>query len=174
MRRSTAPSWPMRAHEAALQAAVTTSVTSAGPSRRTVVLATGASDTTAGPWAVPGVDAITSSGRTRTGARRVIAACSSIDCPRSPTVMQVRFERVTKRFGRRLALRDVDLTVEAGECLVLLGPSGCGKTTFAAPGRRPGVGRLRAHPHRDRIVNDVPPSARDVAMVFQNYALYPT
>jgi len=87
--------------------------------------------------------------------------------------MQVRFERVTKRFGRRLALQDVDLTVEPGECLVLLGPSGCGKTTLlrlVAGLESADSGRILIG---DRIVNDVPPSARDVAMVFQNYALYP-
>jgi multiple sugar transport system ATP-binding protein len=87
--------------------------------------------------------------------------------------MQVRFERVTKRFGRRLALQDVDLTVDAGECLVLLGPSGCGKTTLlrlVAGLESADSGRILIG---DRVVNDVPPSARDVAMVFQNYALYP-
>ena len=87
--------------------------------------------------------------------------------------MRVRFERVSKRFGPHLALREVDLAVEPGECLVLLGPSGCGKTTLlrllagleAADAGRIFIG--------ERLVNAVPPAERDVAMVFQNYALYP-
>jgi multiple sugar transport system ATP-binding protein len=87
--------------------------------------------------------------------------------------MRVRFERVTKRFGEQPALRDVDLEVEPGECLVLLGPSGCGKTTLlrllagleTVDGGRLWIG--------EREVTQLPPAERDVAMVFQNYALYP-
>jgi multiple sugar transport system ATP-binding protein len=87
--------------------------------------------------------------------------------------MRVRFEGVTKRFGSHHALLDVTLDVQPGECLVLLGPSGCGKTTLLrllAGLETPNLGRIYIG---DRVVNDVPPPERDVAMVFQNYALYP-
>jgi ABC-type sugar transport system ATPase subunit len=87
--------------------------------------------------------------------------------------MRVRFENVGKRFGSHLALRGVDLDVEPGECVVLLGPSGCGKTTLLrllAGLESADEGSLYIG---DRRVNDVPPAERDVAMVFQNYALYP-
>jgi multiple sugar transport system ATP-binding protein len=87
--------------------------------------------------------------------------------------MRVRFENVGKRFGSHRALRGVDLDVEPGECVVLLGPSGCGKTTLLrllAGLDSADEGNLYIG---DRRVNDVPPAERDVAMVFQNYALYP-
>ena len=87
--------------------------------------------------------------------------------------MQVRFDQVAKRFGQHVALHDVDLEVQAGECMVLLGPSGCGKTTLLrllAGLETPDSGRISIG---DRVVNDVPPAQRDIAMVFQNYALYP-
>jgi ABC-type sugar transport system ATPase subunit len=87
--------------------------------------------------------------------------------------MRVRFEGVSKRFGAHAALHEVDLEIRAGECLVLLGPSGCGKTTLLrllAGLERADAGRIWIG---DRVVNDVEPAERDVAMVFQNYALYP-
>jgi ABC-type sugar transport system ATPase subunit len=80
---------------------------------------------------------------------------------------------VAKRFGAHRALDGVDLEIDDGECLVLLGPSGCGKTTLlrlVAGLERADAGRIWLG---DRIVNDVSPAERDVAMVFQNYALYP-
>jgi len=87
--------------------------------------------------------------------------------------MRVRFEQVTKRFGRHIAADAIDLDVAAGECLVLVGPSGCGKTTLLrllAGLEHVDAGRLWIG---ERLVNDVAPADRDVAMVFQNYALYP-
>jgi multiple sugar transport system ATP-binding protein len=87
--------------------------------------------------------------------------------------VRVRFEGVHKRYGSDRALGGVDLEINSGECLVLLGPSGCGKTTLL----RLLAGLEHADEGRiwigDRVVNDVEPAERDVAMVFQNYALYP-
>ena len=87
--------------------------------------------------------------------------------------MRVRFENVAKRFGAQPALHGADLEVEHGECMVLLGPSGCGKTTLLrllAGLETVDAGRLWIG---ERDVTHVPPAERDVAMVFQNYALYP-
>jgi multiple sugar transport system ATP-binding protein len=86
---------------------------------------------------------------------------------------QVAFLDVSKRFGSFTAVADLTLEVEDQEFLVLLGPSGCGKTTalrMVAGLEEPTDGTIRIG---DRVVNDVEPKDRDVAMVFQSYALYP-
>jgi multiple sugar transport system ATP-binding protein len=88
-------------------------------------------------------------------------------------VAQVSFEGVTKRFGDTTAVDDLTLTVSDGELLVLLGSSGCGKTTalrMVAGLEQVTEGTVSIG---DRVVNDVDPKDRDVAMVFQSYALYP-
>jgi multiple sugar transport system ATP-binding protein len=85
----------------------------------------------------------------------------------------VTFDHVTKRFGDVVAVNDLSLQVRDGEFLVLVGPSGCGKTTalrMLAGLEEETAGQIYIG---DRLVNDVPPKDRDIAMVFQNYALYP-
>jgi len=86
---------------------------------------------------------------------------------------QLSFEGVSKRFDNSLAVDSLDLEVHDGELLVLLGPSGCGKTTalrMVAGLEDVTTGTIRIG---DRVVNDIEPKDRDVAMVFQSYALYP-
>jgi multiple sugar transport system ATP-binding protein len=86
---------------------------------------------------------------------------------------EVRFEGVHKLFGSDPAVDDLNLHVADGEFLVLVGPSGCGKTTslrMLAGFERPTYGRIWID---DRVVNKIPPKARDIAMVFQSYALFP-
>ncbi len=85
----------------------------------------------------------------------------------------VSLEGVSKEYGTVPAVRDLTLEARAGEFLVLLGPSGCGKTTvlrLVAGLEDPSAGILRIG---NQVVNDVDPKDRDVAMVFQSYALYP-
>jgi multiple sugar transport system ATP-binding protein len=85
----------------------------------------------------------------------------------------ITFEHVTKQFDETKAVDDLSIQVEDGEFLVLVGPSGCGKTTalrMLAGLEEITSGRILIG---DRIVNNVAPGARDVAMVFQSYALYP-
>jgi ABC-type sugar transport system ATPase subunit len=80
---------------------------------------------------------------------------------------------VTKRYGEAVALQGVDLDIEPGEFLVLLGPSGCGKSTLLkiiAGLEDASEGEIYIN---GRLANYLPPKERDVAMVFQNYALYP-
>jgi multiple sugar transport system ATP-binding protein len=85
----------------------------------------------------------------------------------------ITFEHVTKRFDETTAVDDLNVEVADGEFLVLVGPSGCGKTTalrMLAGLEDITSGRILIG---DRVVNNVAPGARDVAMVFQSYALYP-
>ena len=86
----------------------------------------------------------------------------------------VTFEHVTKRYGDEVVgVDDLDLAIADGEFMVLVGPSGCGKTTAlrcVAGLEDITSGRLRIG---DRVVNRVPSKDRDIAMVFQSYALYP-
>ena len=85
----------------------------------------------------------------------------------------VTFDHVTKKYGDVTAVDDLNLEIQDGEFMVLVGPSGCGKTTslrMIAGLEEITAGTLRIG---DRVVNDVAPKDRDIAMVFQSYALYP-
>ncbi len=86
---------------------------------------------------------------------------------------QVTLEKVSKMFDQVTAVRDVNLTISDKEFVVLVGPSGCGKSTtlrMVAGLEEITAGTIKIG---ERVVNDVPPKDRDIAMVFQNYALYP-
>jgi len=86
---------------------------------------------------------------------------------------KVVLEGLTKKFGDVVAVNDVSIEIQDKEFLVLLGPSGCGKTTALrciAGLETPEAGNIYIG---DRLVNELPPKDRDVAMVFQSYALYP-
>ena len=87
--------------------------------------------------------------------------------------VSITIEKVTKRFGDNVVLKNIDVRIEAGEMFFLLGPSGCGKTTLlrAIAGLNgPDEGRILAG---DRDVTHLPPHVRDMGMVFQSYALWP-
>nr|MBP6676698.1 ATP-binding cassette domain-containing protein [Vitreoscilla sp.] len=85
----------------------------------------------------------------------------------------VRLVKVQKAYGEAVVLKDIDLHVRDGEFMVFVGPSGCGKSTLLRSiagleditGGELSIG--------GKVVNDVPPAERGVAMVFQSYALYP-
>jgi len=86
---------------------------------------------------------------------------------------EVIFEHVSKHFDGTTAVNDLSLDVADGEFLVLVGPSGCGKSTalrMLAGLEDVSEGRILIG---DRVVNNVAPASRDIAMVFQSYALYP-
>src|SRR5215831_11547039 len=86
----------------------------------------------------------------------------------------VAFDDVTKKFpGGAVAVDHLSLQVHDGEFMILVGPSGCGKTTvlrMVSGLDKPTSGVIRIG---GRVVNNVSPRDRDIAMVFQNYALYP-
>lgn len=85
----------------------------------------------------------------------------------------VTFDHVTKKFGDVTAVNDLNIHIEDKEFLVLVGPSGCGKSTALrclAGLEDVTDGRILIG---DQVVNDIPPKDRDIAMVFQSYALYP-
>jgi len=85
----------------------------------------------------------------------------------------VKLQHLTKRFRDVVAVNDLNLTIRDKEFLVLVGPSGCGKTTalrMIAGLEEITEGEIYIG---DRLVNDLIPKDRDIAMVFQNYALYP-
>jgi len=86
---------------------------------------------------------------------------------------EVKLRNVTKAFGKVVAVKNFTLDIKDGEFIILVGPSGCGKTTTLrtiAGLEEVTSGEIYIG---DRLVNDVPPKDRDIAMVFQNYALYP-
>ncbi|MEM0379964.1 MAG: ABC transporter ATP-binding protein [Desulfurococcaceae archaeon] len=86
---------------------------------------------------------------------------------------RVELRNVVKKFGKIIAVDHVNLDIRSGEFFTLLGPSGCGKTTILrliAGLEIPDEGEILID---NRVVNDLHPRDRDVAMVFQNYALYP-
>src|SRR5438067_11602241 len=86
---------------------------------------------------------------------------------------RVQLKGLNKKFEGTHAVKDVNLEIRDREFVVLVGPSGCGKTTtlrMIAGLEDISSGEIRID---ERVVNDLPPMDRDIAMVFQNYALYP-
>src|SRR5574341_1822104 len=85
----------------------------------------------------------------------------------------VELRQVRKAFGRHEVIHGVDISIGDGEFMVLVGPSGCGKSTLLR--MVAGLEEITSGTISigNRVVNDVPPKDRDIAMVFQSYALYP-
>jgi multiple sugar transport system ATP-binding protein len=85
----------------------------------------------------------------------------------------IEIDRVVKRYGRTTVVHGIDLAIQDAEFVVLVGPSGCGKSTtlrMIAGLEEISEGRIRID---GRVVNDLQPKDRNIAMVFQNYAIYP-
>ena len=86
---------------------------------------------------------------------------------------RVVLKNIWKKYGNVTAVKDANFVCEDKEFLILVGPSGCGKTTtlrMIAGLEEITSGEMYID---DKLVNDIPPKDRDIAMVFQNYALYP-
>src|SRR3569833_2376848 len=85
----------------------------------------------------------------------------------------VTISDVKKAFGATYVVHGVNISIADGEFVVLVGPSGCGKSTLLR--MIAGLENITGGEIRigERVVNNLPPKARDIAMVFQNYALYP-
>lgn len=98
---------------------------------------------------------------------------SLYSCELEEVMASVTYDHVTKEFGNVLAVNDLNMEIADKEFLVFVGPSGCGKTTalrLLAGLEEISRGQILIG---DRVVNDVAPKDRDIAMVFQSYALYP-
>ena len=87
---------------------------------------------------------------------------------------EIRFEDITKKFGDKVILDRLNLSIEDGSFTVMIGPSGCGKTTLLRiiAGIGPQTSGKVFLDGED--ISGLPPAKRNVAMVFQNYAIYPT
>lgn len=89
------------------------------------------------------------------------------------TMVQIEYDSIHKRYGNTIAVEDVDVTIDDGEFAILLGPSGCGKTTTLrclSGLTTPTEGSITLDGHD---VTDIHPKNRNIAMVFQQFALYP-
>ena len=98
---------------------------------------------------------------------------SGFDLREEKTVTAIALRQIRKTYGSLQVIHDIDIEIASGEFLVLIGPSGCGKSTLLrmiAGLEEISGGTLDIG---GRIVNALPPSGRDIAMVFQDYALYP-
>ncbi len=88
-------------------------------------------------------------------------------------MVNVRLENIFKKFGNQMVVNDINFQVADKEFFVMLGPSGCGKSTtlaMIAGLELPTAGKIYFD---DQVVNEIPPEKRDIAMVFQSFALYP-
>ncbi len=86
---------------------------------------------------------------------------------------EIRIERVNKRFGDKVAVRDISITISDREFLVLLGPSGCGKTTLLRSIAGLGMADSGRITIGGQDVTYLPPGQRQISMVFQSYAIFP-
>ena len=93
---------------------------------------------------------------------------------RKKKIEKIELRNVSKRFGNTTVVENLNLTIEDGEFAVLIGASGCGKTTLLR--MIAGIGPQSSGQvlMDGQDISDLPPGKRDLAMVFQNYAIYPT